>query len=273
MIKCIMSTKKFLFCNNCGKYGHMFHRCKKPITSMGIVLFRIVNGVREYVMICRRHSLGYVDFMRGKYPLSNRIYLENIIYEMTNSEKALLLSENFDTLWHNLWGEFVGCQYRGEERSSKEKFSYIKRGTHKFMNGEQIKLDDLIKKSKSSWDCPEWGFPKGRRNYQENDLTCAFREFEEETGFFKGQLNLFKNVIPFEEIFTGSNMRSYKHKYFLAYIKNTEERKYNFQETEVSQIKWMTLEECLQNIRPYNLEKKEMIKNIDKVLSNYRLIL
>ena len=268
-----MSSKKFQFCNNCGKTGHMFHRCKKPITSIGIIIFKIVKGVRQYLMICRRNSLGYVDFMRGKYPLSNKIYLKNIIYEMTNDEKQSLLKYDFDTLWKNLWGDFIGCQYRGEERISKEKFRRIRQGTIQFVNGKTILLESLIDESKSSWDEPEWGFPKGRRNYQENDLTCAFREFEEETGYNKGQLNLLKNVIPFEEIFTGSNMRSYKHEYFIAYIKNTEERKYNFQETEVSQIRWMTLDECVKSIRPYNLEKIEMIQNIDKVLNSYRLIL
>ena len=94
-----MSTKKFQFCNNCGKTGHMFHRCKKPITSIGIIVFKIVNGARQYLMICRRNSLGYVDFMRGKYPLSNKIYLKNIIYEMTNEEKQSLLKNEFDDLW------------------------------------------------------------------------------------------------------------------------------------------------------------------------------
>ena len=36
-------------------------------------------------MIRRKDSLGYVDFMRGKYPLFNQRYLLNIINEMTIS--------------------------------------------------------------------------------------------------------------------------------------------------------------------------------------------
>jgi hypothetical protein len=28
------------FCNNCGKLGHAFHQCKKPITSIGTIVFR-----------------------------------------------------------------------------------------------------------------------------------------------------------------------------------------------------------------------------------------
>ena len=179
-----MSSKKFQFCNNCGKSGHPYHRCKKPITSVGIIAFRIKDDVRQYLMICRRNSLGYVDFMRGKYPLSNKIYLTNIIYEMTDIEKESLLKNDFPTLWGNLWGDFIGCQYRGEEKISQDKFTRIKYGIN------DIILEQLIKESKSSWKEPEWGFPKGRRDYQETDLSCALREFQEETGYSKKQLNI-----------------------------------------------------------------------------------
>ena len=46
-------------------------------------------------------------------------------------------------------------------------------------------LASLIHKSSTTWLEPEWGYPKGRRNYQEKDLHCALREFEEETGYPK----------------------------------------------------------------------------------------
>ena len=46
---------------------------------------------------------------------------------------------------------------------------------------------------------------------------------------------------------------------------------YNYQQSEVSKIEWKTLEECLESIRPYNLEKKQLIINVDKVLQEYRI--
>ena len=83
--------------------------------------------------------------------------------------------------------------------------------------------------------------------------------------------------MPFEEIFIGSNHKSYKHKYFLANMEDKleggeeEDMLPNFQLTEVSKLEWKTLEECLESIRPYNLEKKQLILNINKVLQEYRL--
>ena len=259
--------RKYMFCNNCGKQGHLFHRCKKPISSIGIIAFRKsqrYDNKFEYLMICRKDSLGYVDFMRGKYPLYSGFYIQNIIDEMTTGEKQDLLKYNFKALWNNLWGNFVGCQYRGEEKVSSEKFQKMKLGGS---------LSDLIDNSKTSWETPEWGFPKGRRNYQENDLACALREFQEETGYVKDQLDIIHNLMPFEEIFTGSNMKSYKHKYFIAYMEPDKKSINNFQLSEVSKVGWFTLEESLEMIRPYNLEKRQVIQNIDNVLHKYRLVI
>ena len=45
--------KSYNFCNNCGKNGHAFHTCKHPITSIGIIIFRMNNHNNkfEYLMI------------------------------------------------------------------------------------------------------------------------------------------------------------------------------------------------------------------------------
>ena len=60
------NNKKTVFCNNCGKIGHLFHQCKVPITSIGVITFRIINGSIEILLIRRKDSLAFVDFMRGK---------------------------------------------------------------------------------------------------------------------------------------------------------------------------------------------------------------
>ena len=79
-----MAQQKFL-CNNCGTYGHLFYNCKKPITSFGIVCYRITeSNMIEYLLVQRKDSLGYVDFLRGKYNENNNFQLKNIINEMTS---------------------------------------------------------------------------------------------------------------------------------------------------------------------------------------------
>ena len=54
-----MSDKDRYLCNNCGVYGHLFYNCKRPITSFGVVCFRInTYGHIEYLMVQRKDSLG-----------------------------------------------------------------------------------------------------------------------------------------------------------------------------------------------------------------------
>ena len=245
--------KTYNFCNNCGKQGHLYQHCKSPITSIGIIAFKKVDDTHKYLMICRKDSLGYVDFMRGKYPLFNKEYLMNIINEMTVEEKRRILEVDFDVLWKDLWGNLLGIQYRGEERTSRDKYNSLKEGI--MIKNKLCTLKSLIEESTTKWETPEWGFPKGRRNYQEKDLTCALREFEEETGYNKNSINIISNIVPYEEIFTGSNFKSYKHRYFLGLADNTTNSEDEYQRTEVSQMSWKTYDECLESIRPYNLER------------------
>lgn len=262
------------FCNNCGKQGHLFHQCKLPITSYGIVLFRSSDNGLQFLMIRRKDSFGYIDVIRGKYSPYYIEQIQNSIDEMSMGEKQRLIHEPFDKLWKMMWGDNNMVQYRNEEVLSMKKFEIIKNGVKSTgIPNTKINLQDMIDKSTTQWEETEWEFPKGRRNYQEKDLDCALREFEEETGYSKENITVVENVLPFEEIFIGSNHKSYKHKYFLACLnENAVDNDFpDYQKTEVSKIEWKTFDACLESIRPYSLEKKQMIHNIYKVLQEYRL--
>lgn len=256
-------------CNNCGKQGHSFHQCNLPITSYGIIAFNLNPQGNKFLMIRRKDSFGYIDFIRGKYSPYNIYQIQNILNEMSITEKERILTQPFDKLSKNMWGGVSSNQYKNEEHISSKKMEQIRTGV--IVNNELVTLKDLIDKSNTKWSETEWEFPKGRRNLKEKDLDCALREFQEETGILSSKINIVENVLPFEEIFIGTNHKSYKHKYFLGCINEIEEPLNNFQLTEVSKIEWKTLEQCLKDIRPYNLEKKELIININKVLQEYRL--
>jgi 8-oxo-dGTP pyrophosphatase MutT (NUDIX family) len=190
---------------------------------------------------------------------------------MSLHEKERILTLPFDTLWTEMWGE-SNLQYKLEEQLSNKKLETLKEGV--MFNDKFVTLKDIVGMSETAWNETEWEFPKGRRNQKERDLDCALREFEEETGIPKTEITVIENVLPLEEIFIGSNHKSYKHKYFLAFTENpNDEILNNYQKTEVSKIEWKSLDECLNSIRPYNLEKKGLILNINKVLQEYRLYL
>ena len=263
-------NKNTTICNNCSKQGHMFHQCKLPITSYGIIVFRSsIEGI-QYLMIRRKDSFGYIDFIRGKYSTNNLAQLNTLIDEMSIDEKNRILTKPFELLWGEMWDE-SNIQYKNEEYSSKKKFESVREGL--LINDKLVTLKDIVESSKTKWIETEWEFPKGRRNQKEKDLDCALREFEEETGISTSDIKIIENVLPFEEMFIGSNHKSYKHKYFLAFMEKNDNdfNLNNFQKTEVSKLEWKTIHASLESIRPYNLEKKELIQNINKVLQEYRL--
>ena len=65
------------------------HACKNPIISNGIIAFKRVDEVASYLMIRRKDTLGFVEFIRGKYPIYNQMYVQRLIDEMTVDEKHL----------------------------------------------------------------------------------------------------------------------------------------------------------------------------------------
>jgi 8-oxo-dGTP pyrophosphatase MutT (NUDIX family) len=432
-------NKYYDICNNCGKQGHTFKQCKNPITSFGVIIFRINQNQRQYLMIRRKDTLGYIDFMRGKYSVSNHNYILNMLKQMTVYEKHKLATCTFDDLWRELWSDkgLLGTEnsslltsetkvgdpkmgvtdqtrpatkspaelvvkrlsahcrvssedasvpsillpnssgdlrspselvvrrhsallpesqnpyiytlfpthdktqisttegqegfdrinldvrrvvtsvsndtvntnnsYRQEETNSRDKFLYLStklignnsRGSIDSSNssGDRRSPDITMKQSilqylltisnipdkwkgyadpvppeGGGWLEPEWGFPKGRRNYQEKDYECALREMMEETGYSPNNVKNIKNIIPFDEIFLGSNYKSYKHRYYLMYMNYHDSLSMdNFEKSEVSCMEWKSYDECMKSIRSYNLEKKRLITNIEHTLSKYRL--
>jgi ADP-ribose pyrophosphatase YjhB (NUDIX family) len=219
------------YCNNCGKIGHTQHECVLPIISIGVILFRIKNNIVEYLLIRRKESFGFCDFIKNKSKNYNKAFLSNVVDEMTLHEKEIIKRRCSDDL-----------------------------------------TNEIINNSKTMWTEPEWGFPKGRRNNGEKDLDCGLREFHEETGYELSDIELIENINPYEEIFIGSNLKSYKQKYYLAYTTNNTDILDKYQQSEVSKIGWFNINDCRKIIRSYNSEKINLINNIHKTITNYQLI-
>lgn len=262
-----MSSKK-IYCGNCGGEGHTYRRCLSPIMSLGIILYKIEGGNIKYLLIQRKDTLGFVEFMRGKYNLENLDYIKEIFKIMTIEEREKIIRYEFDHLWNELWMNLNNKKFHNEYSSSKEKFNKLRNGI-KLQNEEYnlTKINDLVPKIYTE---TEWGFPKGRRNLRESDINCAKREFEEESGYNSQNYQIIDETLKFEEIFSGTNNIRYQHTYFLAKsLKDInlviDKTNYN-QYTEIKKIKWFTLSEGTNAIRDYNQEKKLILNKADSYI-------
>ena len=132
-------------------------------------------------------------------------------------------------------------------------------------------ITKYLTESRTSWRETEWGFPKGRRNNMEKDLDCALREFEEETGYKRNSIQIVDNILPYEEYFIGSNNKSYKHKYYIAFTYKCTHTSTTYQKSEVSKIAWVTYDNAISIMRDYNYEKKDVLSKVNNVITQYRL--
>lgn len=103
-------------CRNCGLNGHLYKDCPHPIMSFGIICYKVVNNEIKYIMIQRKDSLSFMEFVRGKYNIDDDKYIIKLIEYMTDSEKKLLLTNNFEQIWNYTW-----CQInQGTFKHTKE---------------------------------------------------------------------------------------------------------------------------------------------------------
>ena len=219
----------------------------------------------QYLMICRSNTFGYIDFMKGNYSLNNMEHIRVLINEMTVYEKERVLDSTFEDLYRRLTKtNKQNFNVRNDE--SKKKFECIRNGIIT-NEGDFVNLQLLVDGSDTSWVNNEWEFPKGRKNYKEKDLECAKREFEEETGIQDSDIQIINNIMPFEEIFVGSNQKCYKNIYYLAIV-NKDVSLANYQETEVSIMEWKTYDDCVESIRDYNIEKISILTNVNNFIQN-----
>ena len=97
-----------MFCNNCGQRGHVFRDCKDPILSCGIILVRnkgnSMTPVRlpiqpdqlELLMVRRRDSMSYTEFVRGKSEVTDTDYILRLLNNMTVRERNRIAIESFE---------------------------------------------------------------------------------------------------------------------------------------------------------------------------------
>jgi 8-oxo-dGTP pyrophosphatase MutT (NUDIX family) len=273
-------------CCNCGGIGHVYRQCNHPITSYGVICYRIKVDIEnnivypEYLMVQRKDSLSYVEFMRGKYDIQNISYIMTLFSNMTDEERNGILINNFDNLWETLWASGSSKNFMKEYAASKEKFEKLQKGYYiKSVNNDLIfmNLEYIIETTSSNMEETEWGFPKGRRAVNEDDRRCALREFREETGMNTRNIKFIRDLKPVEEIFSGSNRVRYKHVYYIAKYSPEQEIPQELNTSlydptnkhmcrEVKDVRWFNYTDAQTKIRNCNIERKELLKRVNNLV-------
>jgi len=270
------------YCINCGKIGHINKLCNEPIISYGIICFNIANistfkieqflynkfinvedfnyqylnyiqKINKYkddikfLLIQRKHSLSYIEFIRGKYDEKDYENVKKICSLMSINELNIIKKSDFQILWDSVWNKTArNKNFLKEMNCSKRKFNYIK-------------TNNILDNITTNYLTPEWGFPKGRRNRYEKNIDCAIREFIEETNLYN--FSLLDRINFLEEKFVGTNAVPYKHVYYIG--TSNENKIAEISDIyEIGDIGWFTIDEIIKLLRPYNQTKINIINQL-----------
>lgn len=192
-----------------------------PIRSYGLIVFHKTEGHPSgkgpppeirYLCAQRRDQIAYVNFFRNQLePRDLKYYLSL----MSQEERDRLLKYPIDELLHDLKIEDSHNDFRKDipPKGPQGKSSHREFLIHLQKSGE---LARLISETTSDIKENEWGFPKGRKKYHDEEpLYCALREFYEETRIPLNRLYIL-DFPPLIENYTGTDGKHYQSIYFVG---------------------------------------------------------
>lgn len=228
----------------------------------------------RFLMVRRRHTLGFLEFIRGRYNVENVDGIVFLFSQMTEDEIKQISTSTLDELWAETWSSDKNkLNFLHEFEESQKKFNMLKSGVEGSLN-----LDFYVTDVRSTYNSAEWGFPKGRRDFFETDLMCGIREFQEESGIEDGDYVILDKIKPIEENLIGTNGINYRHIYFPA-ISSTNKRLTiintdkvqsadKVQSNEIGDIGWFTYEEAMRLIRPYHTDRQKLLTELYMYIIN-----
>jgi 8-oxo-dGTP pyrophosphatase MutT (NUDIX family) len=187
------NSNKSLYCHNCGKEGHHYLNCEKPVTSYGIILYypysddvvleqnhhlqNLIYGNLEhsahfngskklnYLLIMDRNTPDYAQIILGNYDLNDITYLRKLLGRLSDNEVSFLLKKSFKELFIRYWTflndkEVLKIHYKQYDKADYL-FNKLREGF--YVNGQFVNWKILLEESRPNWLDPDWGFPKGRR--------------------------------------------------------------------------------------------------------------
>lgn len=259
----------FIKCTNCGKIGHTHKKCPSPILSYGIIIAKKEEEDEDikFLLIQRKNSIGFIDFIKFKYNPNNIVFLGKLFTDMAPYEKNDLLNLSFSDLYKKSLASPMKRINTKDYEKAKAQFEYIQKGY--MVDDEFISIKTLIDSNPSYKSTLEWGFPKGkRRRGNEEDMQCAIREFEEESNYKSSDytlINFPRNA--FWELYRGTNDYYYLYIYYVAFLKRGKpayiDPKNICQVGEIGDIKWVTFDQAKMLLDDHHPERV-------KILNTYR---
>ena len=278
--------------------------------STGLILVRTPDQTRhakdssggreEYqaILVKGRLTYAFSDFIHGRYDQGKLDTVRQLLSNMTIEERMLLETLDFQRIWDVAWPKATRFmldwrpggttaydrmrnQQRGWPATSPQRETLFQRRRAKFTDAwlanrtSTDKLLALLREVRGG-GTSRWEFPKGKRHSSgESDISCALRECREETGISPSAYR----ILPgFSRVELYVHMRVlYVNTYFLAVLDRTVadpaaciSLSSPEQVTEISDVRWMGLEDMRRVIGPVGRDLTVMARAAFRYVRDYR---
>ncbi len=140
-----------------------------------------IRNVKEYLLVQHSASYSFTDILIGRYDPYDIIKFTRLANTMTRFELLLLQTLNFENMWPICFKPRNEIFIRHGREAFKRLLSEHERGL----------LYNIIDRSlRTTTAEPLWEFPKGHKETGETPVTCACREFMEETSIARCDFRL-----------------------------------------------------------------------------------
>lgn len=175
--------------------------CCKP-SSVGVHL----------IMIKKRFTYAYFDFIFGKYDAKDIRGLKELFSRMTYWEKMLIMEGDFNNMWNRLMN--TNKNIRLAPRSDIEScYPSKKQRFESLFRSDQRKLREVLNNTAIADSI--WELPKGHPIKGEKPIDTAIREFREETGGTLADYDILYDCPPITQTYK-SGKNTHIITYFLA---------------------------------------------------------
>lgn len=206
------------------------------VLSYGIACVRKNPNTKcyEVLMIKKRNTYSFIEFVRGVYDPYKDPDLEYMFGSMTITEKSMIQTRDFATLWNYCNGPPTKNTERNVYARSLKKYTSL-------IERDGGALNKLISNTKNATLL--WEIPKGRPNKKETPIVSATREFEEETGLGKDSYRILFDEGTIEYTFIDCGVK-YKYIYYIAVLSGNITPTYDYSNQhmlwELSELTFMT---------------------------------